>query len=162
MVGCLKGRAQDWGGGLTCANLSRHLLPPQTGAFGNKDLRELQNLISDEKILLQSSSRISGALATTSTSLAAWGASEGPDLADICQRASEMLALVSTGFEVFSAREVEIRGLLKSVRTNEEELDELKKRRRAVGNRSESEEKKLVKMSSEVRLPPPPSLHLCP
>lgn len=126
-------------------------LPRQTGAFGNKDLRELQNLITEEKVLLQASTRTSNSFAATSAALGAWGASEGPDLADVCQRASEMLQLVAAGFEVFSGRQAEIRSLLKGVRTAEEELDDLKKRRRAVGSRSESEEKKLVKMSSEVR-----------
>lgn len=94
----------------------------------------------------------------TSTALNAWGASEGPDLADVGQRASEMLALVASAFETFSNRQTDIRSLLKAVRTAEEELDELKKRRRAVGSRSESEEKKLVKMSSEVSCIRPASL----
>lgn len=68
-----------------------------------------------------------------------------------------MLALVAGALETFSNRHIDIRSLLKAVRTAEEELDELKKRRRAVGSRSESEEKKLVKMSSEVsRIRPEP------
>jgi hypothetical protein len=72
-----------------------------------------------------------------------------------------MLALVAGAFETFSNRQTDIRSLLKAVRTAEEELDELKKRRRAVGSRSESEEKKLVKMSSEVGRLRRPGLLAC-
>jgi len=48
-----------------------------------------------------------------------------------------------------------------TVRSSEEVLEETKKRRRAVGSRSEREEKKLVKMSAEVSFEPLSFLFPC-
>lgn len=44
-----------------------------------------------------------------------------------------------------------IREQIKSVRTREEQLDELKKRRKAVVTKADSAERKLSKMGPEVR-----------
>lgn len=44
-----------------------------------------------------------------------------------------------------------MRSYLKSIRTKEEALDELKRRRRALGLKAEAADKKLSKMTSEVR-----------
>lgn len=120
--------------------------------LGNKDLRLLQTLIAEEKSVLQSSTRVSADIHRSASALSAWGASEGADLEDVCSKAADMLSLVANGFEKFSERQVDIRSLWKEIRGMEETLDDTKKRRKAVGSRSEREEKKLVKMSSEVRV----------
>ncbi|CDZ97696.1 Eisosome component PIL1/LSP1 [Phaffia rhodozyma] len=117
--------------------------------LGNKDLRLLQTLITEEKAVLQASIRTSSDVHRSSNALSAWGGAEGPDLEDVCSKAADMLDLVANGFEKFADRQVGIRSLWKEIRLMEETLDDTKKKRKAVGSRSEREEKKLVKMSSE-------------
>jgi hypothetical protein len=60
-----------------------------------------------------------------------------------------MLELFSGALTQYSAHEQTIRDHMKAVRTREEQLDELRKHRKAVGNRTESAEKKLSRMGSE-------------
>lgn len=81
--------------------------------------------------------------------LSVWGQTEGSDLADITTHASIILSHLSTGCSKFSAHQGDQRALWKSVRTREEELDELQKRRRNTYARAEKEEKKLAKMGQE-------------
>lgn len=117
--------------------------------IGNSELRQLQDLIHAEKSVLQSVDRASADLSKACHALSVWGQTEGSDLADITTHASIILAHLSTGCAKFSAHQGDQRVLWKSVRTREEELDELQKRRRNTYARAEKEEKKLAKMGQE-------------
>ena len=59
------------------------------------------------------------------------------------------MTLFSEALNVYANHEVTIRGHMKSIRTREENLDQLKQRRKALGSRAESAEKKLAKMNPE-------------
>ncbi|GHJ83980.1 hypothetical protein NliqN6_0382 [Naganishia liquefaciens] len=117
--------------------------------IGNSELRQLQDLIHAEKSVLQSVDRASADISKACHALSVWGQTEGSDLADITTHASIILAHLSTGCAKFSAHQGDQRALWKSVRTREEELDELQKRRRNTYARAEKEEKKLAKMGQE-------------
>lgn len=76
----------------TLADLVLH--SSQIPGMGNKDLRLLQTLINDEKSVLTSHDRLAKDTSAASTSLAAWGNSEGQDLSDVLTKAGEMLGLL--------------------------------------------------------------------
>lgn len=117
--------------------------------IGNQSLRELQDLITSEKSVLQANERLSADLAKACQNLSIWGNSEGTDLSDVLGHASSILMHLSRAFERYAEHEAEVRSLWKNIRTREEELEELVKRRKSVGSRAEREEKKLAKMGQE-------------
>ncbi|CAK5264638.1 unnamed protein product, partial [Mycena citricolor] len=116
---------------------------------GNKDLRPLQDLITAEKAVLISLQKLSVDLSKAGDSLRAWGQGEGDDLGDILTASSTILSLWSTALTAYASREHAIRDQLKQIRTREEALDELKRRRKATHARADSAEKKLNKMGPE-------------
>ncbi|KAG8942597.1 hypothetical protein FRC04_003584 [Tulasnella sp. 424] len=118
-------------------------------ALGNKDLKLLQDLITAEKFAVSSSQKLADDWAKAADALKAWGAGEGDDLGDVLDKSRELLALVSAALAQLSTHEAAIRVHMKAVRTREENLDELKRRRKQVGTKAESAEKKLSKMSAE-------------
>jgi predicted RNase H-like nuclease (RuvC/YqgF family) len=59
------------------------------------------------------------------------------------------LRLFSTALAQYAVRGHSMRDILKTVRTREEELDELRKQRKSVGNKAEASDKKLSRMSTE-------------
>jgi isopenicillin N synthase-like dioxygenase len=81
--------------------------------------------------------------------LSTWAASEGPDLSDVFSASSVLLRHLSSAMQRFGEHEASIRGHYKSIRTKDEEFEELKKRRRAVGRNAETAERKLQKMGPE-------------
>jgi hypothetical protein len=109
----------------------------------------LQDLIHAEKSVMQSVDRASVDLTKACQALSVWGQTEGSDLADVTTHASIILSHLSTGCSKFSAHQGDQRVLWKAVRTREEELIELQKRRRNTYARAEKEEKKLAKMGQE-------------
>ncbi|KAG8911391.1 hypothetical protein FRC01_005732, partial [Tulasnella sp. 417] len=118
-------------------------------ALGNKDLKLLQDLITAEKFVVSSSQKLSDDWAKAADALKAWGAGEGDDLGDVLDKSRELLALVSAALAQLSTHETAIRVHMKAVRTREENLDELKRRRKQVGAKAEAADKKLSKMSPE-------------
>jgi len=60
-----------------------------------------------------------------------------------------LLDQLGTALAVFVDHSANLRGCYKRIREREEELDELRRRRRATGAKSESAEKKLAKMGPE-------------
>ena len=68
---------------------------------------------------------------------------------DILTASSSILAHFATALSTYSSLHHAIRDSMKSVRTREEALDELRRRRRRVGASAEAAEKKLNKMSPE-------------
>ncbi|KAJ7582532.1 hypothetical protein C8J56DRAFT_955033 [Mycena floridula] len=118
-------------------------------AVGNKDLRPLQDLITAEKTVLLSLQKLSTDITKASDALRFWGVGEGEDLADILSASTAILGHFATALNQYASHESEIRDGMKSVRTREEALDELKRRRKVVSQKSEAAEKKLSKMGPE-------------
>lgn len=83
------------------------------------------------------------------SALQAYGAQEGADLADILTHSSTLLDQLGTALAVFVDHSANLRGCYKRIREREEELDELRRRRRSTGAKSESAEKRLAKMGPE-------------
>ncbi|KAJ7176840.1 hypothetical protein C8R46DRAFT_1188553 [Mycena filopes] len=122
---------------------------PSLALSGNKDLRPLQDLITAEKVVLISLQKLSVDFTKASEALRVWGAGEGDDLGDILGASTTILAHFSAALSGYAAKEHTIRDHLKQVRTREEALDELKRRRKATLARADSAEKKLNKMGPE-------------
>ncbi|KAF9238257.1 hypothetical protein BU15DRAFT_62666 [Melanogaster broomeanus] len=116
---------------------------------GNSDLRPLQDLITAEKTVLVSLQRLSVDLNKASDSLRVWGQGEGDDLGDILTASTTILAHFSAALSTYASLHHTVRDNMKAVRTREEALDELHRRRRRVGASAESAEKKLNKMGPE-------------
>lgn len=118
-------------------------------AVGNRDLRPLQDLITAEKSVLVSLQRLSTDLTKASEALKAWGQGEGDDLGDVLTASTTLLSHFSAALTTWASLHHTVRDNMKSVRTREEALDDLRRRRKRVGASAESAEKKLNKMSPE-------------
>lgn len=59
------------------------------------------------------------------------------------------MLMFTESLNVYANYEATIRGHMKAVRTREEKLEELKQRRKALGSRADSADKKLAKMNPE-------------
>ncbi|KAG6835375.1 hypothetical protein H0H93_002039, partial [Arthromyces matolae] len=116
---------------------------------GNNDLKPLQDLILAEKQVLTSLQKLSTDVAKAAEALRIWGSGEGDDLGDILGASSTLLALWASSVSQFSAHGHAMRDYLKAIRTREENLDELKRRRKSLGSKAETAEKKLSKMGPE-------------
>ncbi|KAH7929162.1 hypothetical protein BV22DRAFT_1029783 [Leucogyrophana mollusca] len=116
---------------------------------GNHDLRPLQDLISAEKSVLLSLQKLSVDMTKASDALRTWGLGEGDDLGDTLSASASVLAHFSAALSSYATLEHTVRDNLKAVRTREENLDELRRRRKRVSANAESAEKKLNKMSPE-------------
>lgn len=116
---------------------------------GNSDLRQFQDLINAEKVVLVSIQRLGVDLTKAAESLRAWGVGEGDDLADILGASSTLLVNFAAALSAYASTHHGIRDTMKSVRTREEALDDLRRRRRRVGASADGAEKKLNKMSPE-------------
>jgi hypothetical protein len=64
--------------------------------------------------------------------------------------ALSLLNHVGVATNTYADHELAIRAHLKDIRTKEEQLDELRRRRKAVGSKLEAQEKRLSKMGPEV------------
>ncbi|KAH9918048.1 Eisosome component PIL1-domain-containing protein [Fomitopsis serialis] len=116
---------------------------------GNKDLRALQELITAEKAVLNSLQRLSADIARASEALKAWGMGEGDDLGDTLSASCALYLHFSDALQVFANHHGSVREQMKSVRTREERLDELRRRRKSLAAEAESAEKKLSKMGPD-------------
>ncbi|KAF9044283.1 hypothetical protein BJ165DRAFT_1528842 [Panaeolus papilionaceus] len=116
---------------------------------GNQDLRPLQDLITAEKIVLISLQKLSVDYSKAAEALRTWGLSEGDDLGDILSASTNILNHFSTALSQYAGHGHTMRDQLKTIRTREEALDELKRRRRTVVRKADDAEKKLSKMSPE-------------
>ncbi|KAL5505094.1 hypothetical protein ACEPAH_7757 [Sanghuangporus vaninii] len=116
---------------------------------GNKDLRPLQEMITQEKAVLQSFQRLSHDLAKANDCLRHWGAGEGDDLLDVLSASSTLLGNLPSALSQMAHHEASIREHMKAVRSMEENLDELRRRRKAVSAKADTAEKKLTKMNPE-------------
>ncbi|KAF8147991.1 hypothetical protein B0H34DRAFT_803134 [Crassisporium funariophilum] len=116
---------------------------------GNQDLRPLQDLITAEKAVLISLQKLSVDYSKASEALRTWGLSEGEDLGDILGASTTLLNHFSSALSQYAAHGHAMRDQLKAIRTREEALEDLKRRRRAVLRKADDAEKKLSKMSPE-------------
>lgn len=73
-----------------------------------------------------------------------------PSRQDTLSASTTLLNYVAAAFTQLAAHGESIRTQMKAVRKSEEDLDELKKRRKAVGAQADAADKKLAKMNSEV------------
>ena len=71
---------------------------------------------------------------------------------DTLNASSTLLGYFATALSQYASHEQTIREHMKKVRSREENLDELKRRRKTVITKAESAEKKLSKMSPEVSI----------
>ncbi|KAG8935617.1 hypothetical protein FRC02_007328 [Tulasnella sp. 418] len=130
-------------------SVSKQLAHTAILPLGNQDLKPLQDIITADKYLLTSFQRVSQDFGKSAEALKFWGAGEGDDLGDILSHSCNILQLLVGALNQFAIHEETIRTLLKAVRTREENLDELRRRRRNVGSKADSAEKKLSKMGME-------------
>ena len=93
---------------------------------------------------------MSADLQKSSECLRHWGAGEGDDLQDTLGASATLLAHFAQALSQLSTHEVAIREHMKAVRTREENLDELKRRRKQLSAKAESAERTLSKMGPEV------------
>ncbi|KAF8513294.1 hypothetical protein JB92DRAFT_2830442 [Gautieria morchelliformis] len=117
--------------------------------LGNKDLKLLQDLITNEKAILTTLQKLAVDFTRASESLKAWGLGEGEDLGDVLLHATSIYAHISTALNNFANHEHTVRAHLKSIRSREEKLDELKRKRKSVSAKADAADKKLSKMSGE-------------
>ncbi|KAM6495048.1 hypothetical protein JOM56_009671 [Amanita muscaria] len=116
---------------------------------GNGDLRPLQDLITAEKSVLLSLQRLSADFEKSSELLRTWGVGEGDDLGDTLNASANILTHFSSALTQYASHGHRMRDQMKAIRTREEALDDLKRRRRTVMSNADAAEKKLSKMSPE-------------
>ncbi|KAJ3798305.1 hypothetical protein GGU11DRAFT_704165 [Lentinula aff. detonsa] len=133
----------------------------------NKDLRPLQDLITAEKSVLISCvqtaypdggshkylsvrlQKLSVDIGKAAEALRIWGSGEGEDLLDTLSASSNLLTQYAAALSNYASHEHAIRDHMKGIRSREEALDELKRRRKALISKADTAEKKLSKMSPE-------------
>ncbi|KAL5640537.1 hypothetical protein ACGC1H_007698 [Rhizoctonia solani] len=118
-------------------------------ALGNPELRTLQDLITAEKGVLLSVQRLAGDIGKSAEMLRIWGQGEGDDLGDVLTHSTNLLAQFSAALTQLASYEEQIRTQMKSIRSREEALDEMKRRKRTVDHKADSADKKLAKMGAE-------------
>ncbi|KAF9505923.1 hypothetical protein BS47DRAFT_486184 [Hydnum rufescens UP504] len=118
-------------------------------ALGNRDLKLLQDFITAEKSVVSSLQRLSADYGKAAEALRIWGHGEGDDLGDVLTHSSGMLLQFSAALSEYATHEQTIRTHLKNIRTREEGLDEIKKKRKSVGSKADAAERKLSKMNQE-------------
>ncbi|GJJ14086.1 hypothetical protein Clacol_008343 [Clathrus columnatus] len=134
----------------TAASLATKIAHTSTlPALGNKDLRLLQDVIINEKAILTTMQKLAMDFAKASESLKSWGLGEGDDLSDVLTHSASIFAHLSGALNNYANHEHSVRAHLKTIRTREEKLDELKRKRKNVASKADAADKKLSKMSGE-------------
>ncbi|KAF9531466.1 hypothetical protein CPB83DRAFT_786831 [Crepidotus variabilis] len=116
---------------------------------GNRDLRPLQDLINAEKAVLISLQKLSVDFSKAAETLRTWGLSEGDDLGDTLSASTTVINHFASALTGYASHGHAMREYLKAIRTREENLEELKRRRRTVMKKAEDADRKLSKMSQE-------------
>ncbi|PSR77162.1 hypothetical protein PHLCEN_2v8027 [Hermanssonia centrifuga] len=88
-------------------------------------------------------------LGKASEALKTWGNGEGDDLGDTLTASTALLLHVASALSRFSSHESSVREQMKAVRTREENLDDMKRRRKSLMSSADSADRKLSKMSAE-------------
>ncbi|WWD19293.1 hypothetical protein CI109_103751 [Kwoniella shandongensis] len=142
------------GGGVAFDGLGRKLkgsLAHQSllPALGNKDVRALQDIIASEKGVLQMAEKLAIENQKAASCLSPYGIQEGPDMQDILTQSSTLLGQLTTALNVFASHQANMRTCLKRIRDREEQLAQLRSRRRNTGQKADTAERKLAKMGPE-------------
>ncbi|KAF9652690.1 hypothetical protein BDM02DRAFT_3126152 [Thelephora ganbajun] len=123
---------------------------------GNSELRPLQEVIATKKLVLQSLQRLSTDFGKSSDALRAWANGEGEDLGLSTRASQDTFSACATllnhwvsSLASFTSHIAYIRECLKAVRTREEALDEMHRRRKSLMSKADSADKKLNRMSSD-------------
>ncbi|GJE91333.1 hypothetical protein PsYK624_074820 [Phanerochaete sordida] len=124
-------------------------VPGLAQAAISKDLKALQDLINAEKAVQQTMQRLGGDLTKAAEAAKVWGNGEGDDLGDTFTACAALLLHYANALARFSTHIGTVREQMKQVRTREENLDELKKRRKSLVSKADSADKKLSKMSGD-------------
>ncbi|MBW0462252.1 hypothetical protein O181_001967 [Austropuccinia psidii MF-1] len=114
-----------------------------------KDLKNLAEIISSEKSVVSSASRLASDYRKAAEGLKEWGMGEGDDLADVLPKLSTLLCHLADAQARFSDHDATYRMHFKGVRMREETLSSLKKSKESIQSKITSLEKKITKMSSE-------------
>ncbi|KAG0320078.1 hypothetical protein BGZ99_004695 [Dissophora globulifera] len=93
----------------------------------NKWLAEMKNIDSSLKTLDKE-------ISADAKLIAAWGTGEGDDLADVCQRMSQLMEEVGLIQQAFSLRHTAYRKTIKSMKVQEMTLDENRKKKHDLTN----------------------------
>lgn len=93
--------------------------------------------------------RLSTETATAAGKLPLYGQAEGPDLQDVLGHSATLLNQLSAAFRSFANHEASMRVCFKKIRARDEQLDEMRRRRRTTGQKAEGAERKLAKMGPE-------------
>ncbi|KAF5354011.1 hypothetical protein D9756_006915 [Leucocoprinus leucothites] len=116
---------------------------------GNQDLRPLQDLITAEKAVIISLQKLAADFSRASEALKTWGLGEGDDLGNILSASTTIITHFTSAVSQYASHGHTMREQLKAIRTREEQLDDLRRRRRGVMSKADSAEKKLQKMGPE-------------
>ncbi|KAG0152385.1 hypothetical protein CROQUDRAFT_649787 [Cronartium quercuum f. sp. fusiforme G11] len=114
-----------------------------------KDIKNLAEIISTEKAVITSSSRLSTDYRKAADALKEWGMGEGDDLADVLPKLAILLGHLADAQSRFSDHDGTYRIHFKSVRMREENLATMKKNKDTLQGKIATLEKKITKMSSE-------------
>jgi 5,10-methenyltetrahydromethanopterin hydrogenase len=87
----------------------------------NKWLAELKNIDSSLKTLDKE-------ITTNAKLISGWGTNEGDDLTDVCQRMTQLMEEVGLIHQAYSIRHTAYRKLIKSLKTQEMTLDDVRTR----------------------------------
>lgn len=109
----------------------------------------MQEIINSEKEFIKSNSKSAQDFHKSAEALKNWAGTEGEDLQDVLGKLSLLFDSYGTAQNRLNAHLSTIRQHFKSVRTREEGLAELRARKRSLGSKIESVEKKLSKMGPE-------------
>ncbi|KAM0788075.1 hypothetical protein ACM66B_001246 [Microbotryomycetes sp. NB124-2] len=118
-------------------------------SLGPKDLQPLQNLISAEKRVGESSARSAQEVTKAANALKEWANSEGPDLADIVTKVGILFDYLAGAEKRYSEHHENYRLHFKNIRTQEEDLAQLKRNRDSLGSKIEAQDKKVSRMKEE-------------
>lgn len=114
-----------------------------------RDIKNLAEIISTEKSLINSSSKLSIDYRKSADALKEWGLAEGDDLADVLSKLAILFGHLSDAQSRFSDHDGTYRIHFKSIRMREENLTALKKNKDTVQGKIVTLEKKITKMSTE-------------
>ncbi|KAH9816312.1 Eisosome component PIL1-domain-containing protein [Melampsora americana] len=114
-----------------------------------RDIKNLAEIISTEKSLINSSSKLSLDYRKSADALKEWGLAEGDDLADVLSKLAILFGHLSDAQSRFSDHDGTYRIHFKSIRMREENLTALKKNKDTVQGKIVTLEKKITKMSTE-------------
>ncbi|EGG05249.1 uncharacterized protein MELLADRAFT_78151 [Melampsora larici-populina 98AG31] len=114
-----------------------------------RDIKNLAEIISTEKSLINSSSKLSIDYRKSADALKEWGLGEGDDLADVLSKLAILFGHLSDAQSRFSDHDGTYRIHFKSIRMREENLTALKKNKDTVQGKIMTLEKKITKMSTE-------------